>query len=1825
MAHESRIISNIKYNIHNRSNYDIVTDETRDIVDVPYFPAQNLVDVSGEINVYKPTAELYVPFIDQYGHERLLATLNRADARYLFVEFGDNSRPLHYAFAGTSMPQGRKYSSYTYDGRRFYLFGGYSDGRTTNDLWVFDFDKNAWENLTLSQVELSENELPSKRMSASILKTLDKIWVFGGKTDILHINSILEHESTNLGILDKETIIPLNDLWSLDLATGKWTNFDKNRALPHRQGHVVYIDSSIIKLYINGGTNDIGQYEPAGIWTVDIASDTVSFTPYSAPFNATESNILIEIDGAIHVLVGTDLYMWNNATNVFQLKKSNISAINPITKQYWKLVTETKDFGDQSTMGQYDVDTAQLYQEDDTYVETRDINLPPRGMDIPRCNVDNVMSVFYGGLIDNQHFNESTYIMIHSTRHVEKIDFPSDQRPTERVYPSLAYDRYRGRIWLFGGTDGTKFYNDLWYFDIGTKTWHKEHDQLENTDDENPTYPQPRQKGAMCIVATDYLYILNGYSDVKSFNDFWMYHIPTGKWQQLTLVDTIPWGSQYFIFEWRDRLWLYNGQKLYRFFYKIKQFVDQPFLIADLSSNKDYSTGATSGENSINPDDSNQDPIAQFIAQKKYLESPIEVTVVNDRLFVQNPQFKFAVDLDTRILTNLSTQFGIDDYTLWLDRYYGFDVVNLKDYYINVSPLFPLTKNQIPSSIYSGSVTDPIRDGVYFTDYTATTGEVKSTYIDSSGIFKVQRETIEVDKTESLINHTVSIAGTQEDYPSVNFDDANDVWNATIDKMLTPYSYMYSPWYLYSKYRPIGYMYTGAQKVFYNEHTKRAYIVFKNGNMLRVNPVDNTFFTYFTQFWYASAMGYQKSTNKVYCFGGYRNKRHVYMQNGVECDPVIIDNDTATIKELSHCGVMQFDLNMNEINLGSVENYLRENKIQMVDYTQTKEYLMNLVKKYVDGYITNTIPASIDDVKYKIYTATQPIIDDLSQFDFVFEQGMRPYGRAWTSNAQVGDKLYIFGGAQSYELICKMGGEERPVLPNYVVKPTTLQLQKTGNNLVYNPDAEAKKAYVFDMSKRNWQRIADLPEWRYMAGTIVSPDNRYIYIIGGFSEENCTGITNTIYRYDIMKNTYQPIRGIPDNFAPRALPILQWIDEEHLLIQYGINTQTVTKEEDSCKYTYYIHMPVQDAWIFDTRNNLLYKAYEDYSVPMGLVVKDQFFTDEKTSNDVYILDPVPEKNPNGDTILNIRKWDLVHGTVSTLPVIPTSTILEDWTGFDILSKDKQPDEIANEINTNNNNAESIPNLHSILIKMLNKTNFRFRYAWLENYGEYNHNHMFIIGERCEESGVEAVEEMARGHKEAHLRFWYVDLEMPDNNRFLKSIVYDYPLPLSPVALAYDGEKYIYVIYNKYNIWRLNFKKVLEDPSGSWWFQLPPCIDCNFLGDDRTDPKWDSFFIKPNYLVLVSGDGKVARMDTNTFVWFVDKRLKPKDGGVKGEKGLITSTGVDTNEVYMYKLGGIDGKVLNVFEKQWDNFFFDLTVMSRAANLYGDIVNQKLWPTVLRRRRLYTMNDLGHIFYSWLRIDGKYDVEYQLEDFYQGDELRIYGDYTFLQNWNNTSVSVYTIDGQWIDVDQSFMTAVTNEIGWDWDGAYERRYRREFVDTTTNDLVVQYSKCPPNYLKVDLQAVFGGDKPISKVRVKYHNKVKPYNYLTHINKVELITYQTTLAGYDSPTSDTPIEIAHIQPIKVDDVYSNALGITIKNTDPAKSVKNVVTYAWDNEWIQFTLDPSDANSWTIRDQNNPFFLTDELGANQYMTFYIRAVNIDLRPHLKDLVIKGIYAYS
>jgi len=216
---ENRILSVVNYGVDNKSNFDIITKETRDIVDIPYFPAQNLVDFTGRLNLYNPSVEIWLPFVEEKEVEdesgnvttqkeyKVLGLIGRPDARYIFVELGNGYRRLLYRFNGDKFPQSRKYYGITYNGKdKLFIFGGLLNGRCSNDLWVYNFKENSWDYLNFSLIEKSANEQPSRRKHMSLYYNdeLEELFIFGGETDIL----------TDLGNYGRggEFYLKLNDL-----------------------------------------------------------------------------------------------------------------------------------------------------------------------------------------------------------------------------------------------------------------------------------------------------------------------------------------------------------------------------------------------------------------------------------------------------------------------------------------------------------------------------------------------------------------------------------------------------------------------------------------------------------------------------------------------------------------------------------------------------------------------------------------------------------------------------------------------------------------------------------------------------------------------------------------------------------------------------------------------------------------------------------------------------------------------------------------------------------------------------------------------------------------------------------------------------------------------------------------------------------------------------------------------------------------------------------------------------------------------------------------------------------------------------------------------------------------------------------------------------------------------------------------------------------------------------------------------------------------------------------------------------------------------------
>jgi len=1797
MTTESRVLSNIPYTTHNYSNYDIITEETRNIVDVPYYPAQNLVDVSKTINPYAPAVDCYIPFFDQNNIHRLFGLLNRTDARFVFIEFADNARYVQYKFAGNSYPQGRTNYAYSYDGTNLYILGGYSDNRCMNDLWQYNINTDQWVNLNFSLIEKSGNQMPSRRRKSNIVATSTELLLFGGETDTLTINTA----NTS------SFIVPLNDVWSYNLATGIWTNFDPNRILPNRQGHIIFNDATNIKIYIAGGLNDIGVVEPNAIYTVNKITNAVTSTTITAPFVPAANNCCLLIGSYINVFLNNgSVYRWDDTGAQFVLVRSGIAAVNPYNSFYWTIVSTPTYYGNNIGMGTYNVSVAKLYNTSAALQSTKTITLPPVGIQMPSININNAQTFFYGGMYSyqgNNTFNEGTYVLNNTTLNVQEYTFSGTQRPTARVYTSLSYDSYNGRVWLFGGFDGTKFYNDLWYFDLGLRTWTLVHAQDDNLVD---VYPPPRQKAGMAIVNSNYIYILGGYSDSNSFNDLWVYNISNDVWEQIHPADNIPWGSVYSIFEWQDYLYLFNGQQLYKYFDTIKQFVAQPFLI----------NGTSTFANNTNA----IDPLLSLINAKQYMNTPVSVTCINGHLLVQNSTLLFDVDLDSKEVLNLTTQYGITETIYWLDSYVGIGTTSMASYYTNISSLIPLTQNQLPNSFNHRDSNIPIPNAIIYS--VPGNADVQLTYQDNSGVFPIQGEYLPVDKATLLYKGDVSFAGLTSALPGINFADPSVVLNQTINAMGQPTTYPVTPWFLYGQSTSTLNIFKGAQTTLYNDKTNDLYVVYQNGNTLKLNSADNTFFTYYTSLWEGSAFGYHKSQNIIYAFGGIRNSRAVYMQDGILSPSLSFANtDGSANVEKTHNGLIQFNLNINEMNINSIQSYQKTNNATVVDYPIVRDYLVNQIRTYIEGYANNTATNSLDAIKEQVYLSSQPIVDDLSQFDFILEDGTRPSARAFSAYTQIGNKLYMFGGCECVQADSCAGGHFQS--PWDTSMPGTMSNSLRvfhGQSPIYNIQNEARLAVCFDMDAKKWTTLTPLVNWRYMASAVPSTNGLFIYIVGGYTDVNCTGISSLITIYDVANNTYENLQGVPSNYLPRALPLVRWLDDDKLLIMYGMYTYPSFNPGDGCpSYTYH-HLPINDAWIYDKRSNIMYKAFEDIDIKASLVAKDSFYVGLPTDNKAYSLSVSPEVTPHGSLILKALEWDLVKGVINPLPIIPTSEILTEYSPFATPTLQSIIEQIA--VTSGSSNIT----LNDIINFSYTQTNFRFRYCWVEEYGQYNHKFMFIIGEMAANTGITHLQDVAQGYVECQLRFWYVDLDLPDANRVMHTISYSYPLPLSPVTISYDGSRYIYAIYNKYNIWRLDFKGVLNDSSGSYWYQCPPCLDCNFLGESRTntsstDP-WNSFFTLPNYLTLISSNGRIARMDTNTFVWYLDKSSAPLPP-TKGAK-LIAGSELSNQELYLYDLGGISGKVLNIYEQQWDNFFLDMRKTSSVSTSFPSVVENKLWPTFLRRKRMYTMNQLGHILYTWLRIDGVYDVDFQLQDFYDGSEIRIYGDYTLIQNDLNIVVQVFGVTSGWVTIPNTSYSTVINETGWDWDGDYTRRYVHMFIDAQGN-VAHKYATLPPNYVSVNLLTGLPSQQPISNIRIYYKNTPSNSNYVSHINQVELISNQTIVDSYDTALGTVPLAIVHMEPLTINDEYSNQFAVYVKN-EGDNPATNVVMYAFGNTWIQFNLNPTlTPDAWTIRDENNPFPVATTINPGGSVIVYIRAVNIDERPHSTDLVVRGVYAFA
>lgn len=106
---------------------------------------------------------------------------------------------------------------------------------------------------------------------------------------------------------------------------------------------------------------------------------------------------------------------------------------------------------------------------------------------------------------------------------------PANAGPGPRYEHAMEYSPANNQIYLFGGRDGSRIYNDIWALDIDTLTWR----QLAVN---SPTAPPARFSTVMIVDQNaENLYIATGHTQGnQNLGDVWRLNLSTETWEDLT-------------------------------------------------------------------------------------------------------------------------------------------------------------------------------------------------------------------------------------------------------------------------------------------------------------------------------------------------------------------------------------------------------------------------------------------------------------------------------------------------------------------------------------------------------------------------------------------------------------------------------------------------------------------------------------------------------------------------------------------------------------------------------------------------------------------------------------------------------------------------------------------------------------------------------------------------------------------------------------------------------------------------------------------------------------------------------------------------------------------------------------------------------------------------------------------------------------------------------------------------------------------------------------------------------------------------------------------
>jgi N-acetylneuraminic acid mutarotase len=287
--------------------------------------------------------------------------------------------------------------------------------------------------------------------------------------------------------------VTFNDTWVFDSSANTWTKITPPGKLPAaRAQHQMVLDSGTGTVIMFGGTSkasgtqlkDTWAYDPtAKTWTDKNPSGTVPSARSSFSMVFDDQNQVIILFGGYSKTTGADL--------------NDTWAYDPATNTWTELTTTG------------DVPTA-------------------RGGSAMSYDQFESKIVLFGGTDSKAktYFND-TYVFEYSTKTWTKVT-PAGDTPSIRAGHRMVYDPTLSNTVLFGGWDGTAYFNDTWTFTIATSTW---------TNMNISNAPSARDSHSLLYSAiTNELILFGGYVGTDAAQDTWSFGMTEGT----TTEDTLP-------------------------------------------------------------------------------------------------------------------------------------------------------------------------------------------------------------------------------------------------------------------------------------------------------------------------------------------------------------------------------------------------------------------------------------------------------------------------------------------------------------------------------------------------------------------------------------------------------------------------------------------------------------------------------------------------------------------------------------------------------------------------------------------------------------------------------------------------------------------------------------------------------------------------------------------------------------------------------------------------------------------------------------------------------------------------------------------------------------------------------------------------------------------------------------------------------------------------------------------------------------------------------------------------------------------------------------